>query len=81
MTSPVPTDTTLMLRVAQRDGDALAELYDRFAPRVYGLCLRIVNEPQVAEELLQEVFVRVWERGALFEQARGNVAHYAQPVH
>jgi RNA polymerase sigma-70 factor, ECF subfamily len=73
MTSTVQSDTNLMLRVAQRDGDALAELYDLYSPRVFGLCLRIVSEKQLAEDLLQEVFVRVWERAELFQQARGNV--------
>ena len=65
-------DPDLMRRVARRDGEALAELYDRYAPRVYGLCLRILNETQLAEDILQEVFMRVWERASLFEQARGS---------
>ena len=78
--STVPTDIELMLRVGQQDGDALAELYDRFAPRVYGLCLHIMHEPQLAEDLLQEVFVRVWQRAGLFEQARGNVAAWVMGI-
>jgi RNA polymerase sigma-70 factor (ECF subfamily) len=62
-----------MQRVVQRDGDALAELYDLYSARVFGLCLRILNEPQLAEDTLQEVFLRVWERAQLFEQSRGSV--------
>ena len=78
--STVPTDIELLLRVGQQGGDALAELYDRFAPRVYGLCLHIMHEPQLAEDLLQEVFVRVWQRAGLFEQARGNVAAWVMGI-
>jgi len=62
-----------MQRVVQRDGDALAELYDLYSARVFGLCLRILNENQLAEDTLQEVFLRVWERAQLFEQSRGSV--------
>jgi len=65
-------DSDLMQRVSRRDGDALAALYDRHASRVFGLCLRILDEPQLAEDVLQDVFVRVWERADSFEPARGN---------
>ena len=65
-------DSDLMKRVARRDGDALAELYDQHAARVFGLCLRILNEPQLAEDVLQEVFVRVWERADSFKRTRGS---------
>jgi RNA polymerase sigma-70 factor, ECF subfamily len=73
-------DPDLMRRVAGRDGEALAVLYDRYAPRVYGLCLRILNETQLAEDILQEVFVRVWERASLFEQSRGSVAAWVMGI-
>jgi len=66
-------ENDVMQRVVRRDGDALAELYDLYAARVFGLCLRILNENQLAEDTLQEVFLRVWERAQLFEQSRGTV--------
>jgi len=66
-------ENDIMQRVVRRDGDALAELYDLYAARVFGLCLRILNENQLAEDTLQEVFLRVWERAQLFEQSRGTV--------
>jgi RNA polymerase sigma-70 factor (ECF subfamily) len=69
-----------MARIARREGEALAELYDLYAPRVFGLCLRIVSEVQLAEDLLQEVFVRVWERSHLFEQSRGSVSAWLMGV-
>jgi len=75
-----PPDPELMRRVAGRDGEALAMLYDRYAPRVYGLCLRILTESQLAEDILQEVFVRVWERASLFESSRGSVAAWVMGI-
>ncbi len=73
MTKISPPEIDIMQRVVSRDGDALAELYDLFAARVFGLCLRILNEKQLAEDVLQEVFLRVWQRAQLFEQSRGTV--------
>ena len=51
------------VRSAQRgDERAFAALYDAHAPRVYGLCLRLCGDPVAAADLVQDVFVRVWER-------------------
>jgi RNA polymerase sigma-70 factor (ECF subfamily) len=69
-----------MRRVVRGDSSALAELYDRHAAKVFGLCLRILNEPQLAEDVLQEVFVRVWERGDTFTPARGEFATWLMGV-
>jgi RNA polymerase sigma-70 factor, ECF subfamily len=69
---PGQEDTGLMQRVTAGEDEALAELYDRYAARVFGVCVRILSEAQMAEDALQEVFVRVWERAHLFDAARGN---------
>jgi RNA polymerase sigma-70 factor (ECF subfamily) len=73
VTKVISPDIEVMQRVVRRDGQALAELYDLYSARVFGLCLRILNENQLAEDTLQEVFLRVWERAQLFEQSRGTV--------
>ena len=72
MIKPGQEDTRLMQRVTAGDDEALAELYDRYAARVFGVCVRILSEAQMAEDALQEVFVRVWERAHLFDATRGN---------
>jgi len=58
-----PSDERLILGIRDRDEAALAALYTRYADVVYGLALRIVRNPEVAEEVVQETFMRVW-RGA-----------------
>ncbi len=51
------------VEAAQRGDDAaFAELYDAHAPRVYGLCLRLAGDPAAASDLVQDVFVKVWEK-------------------
>lgn len=67
-------DTTLVVHVAGGDEDALGHLYDRFGQAVYSLCLRIVHDGATAEELTQEVFVRLWRSAASFEPSKGRVS-------
>jgi RNA polymerase sigma-70 factor (ECF subfamily) len=64
-------DEALIARLAAGDTAALSLLYDRYAGAVYSLVARIVGDRQVAEDLLQEVFVRVWQRAGTFQGARG----------
>src|SRR5262249_5531880 len=61
----------LVERLRRREPQAMAELYDRYGALVYSLILRIVREPSVAEDLVQETFIRVWNRVQAFDQERG----------
>ena len=63
----------LLNRMARQDVAALGELYDRYAPRVYGLITRILPTPEAAEEVLQEVFLRLWSEGRSLSQEGGSV--------
>ncbi|MBX0327312.1 sigma-70 family RNA polymerase sigma factor [Oscillochloris sp. ZM17-4] len=65
-------DEALMARVAGGDTDALDLLYHRYARVVYGLALRILANPQHAEDVVQETFWRVWSRGATFQITGGS---------
>ena len=64
----------LLARVARHDVEALSELYDRYAPRVYGVMARILPSHAVAEQILQEVFVRLWSESMNLSQQGGSVA-------
>lgn len=63
----------LMARVTQKDSDALATLYDQYSTLVFSLVLRIVKDKQEAEDLLQEIFLQVWDKAATFDSRRGNL--------
>ena len=55
-----PTDEHLLTLIANQDMGAYEVLYDRHARTIYSLILRIVKSPEVAEDLLQDVFWQIW---------------------
>jgi RNA polymerase sigma-70 factor (ECF subfamily) len=61
----------IMLSVASGDSQALEILYNRYGRVVYGLALKILADPEHAEEVVQEAFWRVWTRSATFQARSG----------
>jgi RNA polymerase sigma-70 factor, ECF subfamily len=61
----------LLAKVALGDRNAFEQLYRVSAPKLFGLALRILNNRDLAEEVLQEAFVQVWQNAATFSQLRG----------
>ncbi len=61
-------DVELLRLVAAGNESAFAELYDQYAPPVYNYLLRLINEPAVAEEILQEVFLVMWQSAHRFRE-------------
>lgn len=67
------SDAQLLEAITKGDEQALAALYDRYASILFGLLLRILHDRAEAEDVLQEVFLRVWQRAADFDETRGRV--------
>ncbi len=65
-------DEFLLRRIQRRDETALEELYDRQSTAVYSLALRIVGDRAAAEDVLSDVFWRVWRRAETFDPRRGS---------
>src|SRR6476660_5412522 len=61
----------LLLRVASGDQAAFARLYDMLSPRVFGLIVRVLVDRSQSEEVLQEVFLEIWQSAARFAPNRG----------
>lgn len=66
-------DVELVERMAGRDADALAELYERYAAMLLGLTRRIVHDRSDAEEVLQETFFQAWSQAGRYQQSRSSV--------
>ena len=69
--SEAADDAALVARLAKGDGDALEVLYDRYSRVVYSFSLRMLADVSSAEELTQEVFLRLWRQGGSYQQSRG----------
>src|SRR5688572_15287672 len=66
-------DADLVPRLQRRDPKALADLYDRYGRLVYALILRIVKDAGIAEDLVQETFLRMWNRVQGFDAQKGAI--------
>jgi RNA polymerase sigma-70 factor (ECF subfamily) len=65
------SDVDLITQASRGDPRALEVLYDRYSRVVFSFALRIVNDQQIAEEVLQEVFFRAWQQGGSFRASKG----------
>lgn len=71
MTAPADI-TDLLKRTAGRDQAAFAKLYTSTAPKLLGTLLRILKRRDIAEEVLQETFVKIWDKAADFDPQRAS---------
>lgn len=68
------TAEALLARVANRDESALVELYKRYAPGLLGLVLRILPDRRTAEDVVEGVFLRLWNGARRFSREGASVA-------
>lgn len=66
-------DAALSDRLRSGDRDALATLYDRYAPLAMGVAMRVVRDPTLAEDVVQDAFVTVWQKIARYDGSRGSL--------
>ena len=69
-------DRSLLQRVAQGDQVAFAALYDRYGASSFGMALKICNSRALAEDVVQEAFLSIWQRAGRFDPDRGSAAAY-----
>ena len=73
-------DAGLARRLKSREPEAMAELYDRYGRLAYSLIYRVVRNAAVAEDLVQETFLRVWNRVQSFDAERGALGAWVLTV-
>ncbi|MCL9981671.1 MAG: sigma-70 family RNA polymerase sigma factor [Erythrobacter sp.] len=62
----------LIERVAKGDRKALESVYDRTSAKLYGVCLRIARDRDAADDILQDVYLKVWNRAGRFDRERAS---------
>lgn len=73
LTKDEERDRELMARIKARDASALSELYDHYNRLLFGLILSILKKREEAEDILQEVFTKIWQQAEKFDLERGTV--------
>lgn len=71
---------TLLTAVAGQDREAFAAFYDRTAPRLYALALRLLRSPALAEEVVQDSYLVVWQQSSAYDPARGRALSWALTI-
>ena len=67
----------LMKRVGQGDQRSFEELYERFSGVLFSIAYRVLNNQEAAEDVLQDVFVQIWEKAPLYDPSRGKPLTWA----
>lgn len=70
------TDEDLAIQIMAGSEAALREVYRRHSRHVFGLALRLTRNPALAEDVTQEVFVRLWRRPAAYDPERGSIRSF-----
>ena len=78
-TAPL-SDSSLLARVQQGDEAAMATLYDSYSGLVFSVALRVLHDGAAAEDVLQEVFLRLWRRPSSFISSRGSLPSWLTVV-
>ena len=73
-TNALTSDLALVTAVRVGDQSAMAALYDRYSSIVYSVALRVLQDASAAEDVLQDIFMRLWRNPAAFDSSRGNMA-------
>lgn len=73
-------DEELMQRLAYSDLVAFRALYDRYGNLVYSAALRVVRDAQIAEDMVQEIFLRIWRKPESYVAQRGRFVTWLTSV-
>jgi RNA polymerase sigma-70 factor (ECF subfamily) len=71
------TEIALLKRIGEGDRGSFEELYDRYSGVLFSTAYRVLNNQEAAEDVLQDVFVQIWEKAPLYDPKRGKPITWA----
>jgi RNA polymerase sigma-70 factor (ECF subfamily) len=77
---PLADDAALVREVAAGSQSALGDLYDRYVDAVYAAASRLTSDRHIAEEVVQETFLALWNRAELFDPTIGSLAAWLHTI-
>ena len=80
ITHSTEDDASLLLLVQRGDEHAMAVLFDRYSRLVYSVALRVLRDPALAEDVLQEIFMQIWRSPNGFVATRGSLGGWLAVV-
>ena len=76
----IPTNQQLMQQLRARQPDALSRIYDLYSTLVYSVAMRVLRDGAAAEDVMQEVFLKVWQQPDSFADQRGSLCGWLAVV-
>src|ERR1700738_1694935 len=70
----------LLQRIGAGDPDSFEDLYDRFSGVLFSAAVQILNDQREAEDVLQDVFVQIWDKAKLYQPSRGKPLTWAMTL-
>jgi len=74
------TDRQLMDQLRRRQPDALSRMYDQYSTMVYAIAMRVLRDTAAAEDVMQEVFLKLWQQPETFADHRGSLCGWLAVV-
>ena len=74
------SDGVLLERIRERDESAMGVLFGRYSKLVYSVALRVLRDPQLAEDLLQDIFMQLWQTPIVINSPQGSASAYLAVV-
>ena len=53
---------SLIVQVQQGDSRAFEKIYDAYSPALFGICKKVLNDTELAEDVLQDAFIKIWQK-------------------
>ena len=67
------TEGNLIAALRAKDKEALSYLYDKYGAALYGAALRIIQDEEITQEVVQDVFLKIWDKIALYDENKGRL--------